>query len=133
VEEEVVVEPLGGNRHRLLQSPGLVLGLAAGDVFEVGERGECRVLERGRNVCIQIFFRADGPSLEARATEGLAALKGRLDGKTAKELVYTVPVSSGFTEMERVLADLVSRFPGAEWYYGNVYDPNDGVTPLNWW
>jgi hypothetical protein len=23
--------------------------------------------------------------------------------------------------------------PNCEWYYGNVYDLKDGVTPLNWW
>ena len=19
------------------------------------------------------------------------------------------------------------------WYYGNIYDPEDGITPLEWW
>jgi hypothetical protein len=27
----------------------------------------------------------------------------------------------------------LARFPDSIWYYGNVYDPEDGVTPLNWW
>lgn len=26
-----------------------------------------------------------------------------------------------------------SAFPVDKWMYGNVYDVNDGVTPLNWW
>jgi hypothetical protein len=26
-----------------------------------------------------------------------------------------------------------SKYPGCQWIYGNVYDPADGVTPLNWW
>lgn len=34
VEEEVLVTQLSDHRFRLLESPGLILGLAAGDVFE---------------------------------------------------------------------------------------------------
>ncbi len=25
------------------------------------------------------------------------------------------------------------HFVGVEWYYGNVYETHDGVTPMNWW
>jgi hypothetical protein len=32
----------------------------------------------------------------------------------------------------RTLGEMMEQFPGSEWYYGNVYDPRDGVTPLNW-
>jgi hypothetical protein len=24
-------------------------------------------------------------------------------------------------------------YPNTIWYYGNVYDPEDGETPLEWW
>lgn len=47
--------------------------------------------------------------------------------------MYTVPVSAGFVAIEGVLNGLNDRFPDYEWFYGNVYDPKDGETPLNWW
>jgi hypothetical protein len=84
VTEEVRVAPLGEGRFRVLQSPGLVLGIAAGDAIEL------------------------------------------LDG-------LTIDVAAGFPALEARLNALVAQFPGCEWYYGNVHDPDDGVTPLNWW
>jgi hypothetical protein len=133
VEEEVLVEPLGASRYRLLRSPGLVLGMAAGDVFELTADGHFRVTARGGNLCIQLFFRTAPPGLEQEATRRLAELGGTLDGMAPMALVYTVPASSGFGVIESTLRALVEEFPGTEWYYGNVYDPKDGVTPLNWW
>ena len=114
---------------RLLKSPGLVLGLAAGDLFEVDHQKAPRVIERGGNICVQVFSREPGlvePLLTARFVE----IGGRLDGRSHKELVYTVPVTAGFTAIEKALEQ-----PDAviEWIYGNVFDPVDGVTPLDWW
>jgi hypothetical protein len=52
VEESVLVETLGPNRFRLVRSPGLVPGLAAGDEFELAaaEAHGYRLLIRGGNV-----------------------------------------------------------------------------------
>lgn len=133
VLEELRVEPCGDSTFRLLASPGLTLGLAAGDVINVDSLGSYQVVERGRNLCIQVFCRS---GVEGVAREGVARfepLGGRLDGKTSKELVFTVPVEAGFERVEAVLGALVGEFEGIEWFYGNVYDPVDGVTPLNWW
>jgi hypothetical protein len=47
--------------------------------------------------------------------------------------VFTVPVSAGFGAVEAAFDGYVRRQPGAEWYFGNVYDERDGMTPLNWW
>jgi hypothetical protein len=128
IYEDVVVEQEGAH-YRLAQSPGLVIGIAAGDLFELNANEAPRVIERGGNVCVQIF------SLEADAVERVlgpqfTTLGGRLDGRTTKNLVYTVPVSAGFDAIEALFAELASP---VEWHYGNVYDPKDGVTPLNWW
>jgi hypothetical protein len=133
VDEEVLVEPLGATRYRLLRSPGLVLGMAAGDVFECTGKGGFQVITRGGNLCVQLLFRSAPAGLEEQATRRLGGLGGKLDGKASMELVYTLPVSSGFASIERVLNALVLEYPSVEWYYGNVYDPKDGVTPLNWW
>jgi hypothetical protein len=131
--EEVHVEPCGPATYRLLQSPGLTGGVAAGDVIVVDANGLFKVVERAGNVCIQIYSRDGLPEAEQFATPEFAKIGGRLDGRAPKVLVYTVSVDAGFPAIERVLADIKSRFPSLEWYYGNVYDPADGVTPLNWW
>ena len=131
--EQVVVDSLGSDRYRLKQSPGLVLGLAAGDVFELTSDGKPNVLKRGGNVCIQIFHPEGHSQFEPTVTKKFDQLGGRLDGRASREIVYTIPVTAGFVVIERVLKELVADFPNVEWFYGNVYDPDDGVTPLNWW
>jgi len=133
VEESVQAEELEGSRYRLVQSPGLVLGLAADDEFELHDDGTFEVTRRGGNLCIQIFFLKGAAALEPDASRLLEPLGGRLDGKTKQALVYTVPVAVGFPVVERALGELTLQFPLMEWYYGNVHDPVDGVTPLNWW
>ena len=130
--EEVVLERLGAMRFKVVQSPGLVLGIAAGDVIEVsGDR--FKIVTRGQNVAIQVFAREGLDELEQRLTSSLSKLGGWLDGRAALQLVYTVPVSAGFPAIEQALRQTVAQYKGAEWYYGNVYDNDDGVTPLNWW
>jgi hypothetical protein len=42
-----------------------------------------------------------------------------------------VPAAAGFARIESIMADAVQRVPGAEWWYGNVYD--DAGAPLRWW
>jgi hypothetical protein len=44
-----------------------------------------------------------------------------------------VPLSEGFSKIEKVFNSTVEKCSGYGWSYGNVYDPTDGVTPLNWW
>ena len=131
--EEVHVEPRGVDRYVLLQSPGLALGIAAGDIFSVASDKTFRVLERAGNVCIQIFGPPRVQDIEHDVTRMLSDIEGRLDGMSDEELVYTVPLTSGFNSIETVLERVVRLHPSLEWYYGNVYDPDDGVTPLNWW
>jgi hypothetical protein len=131
--EEVVAEYQGMRKYKLLRSPGLALGIAAGDEFELSEDGTYKVLQRGGNICLQIFATAGIAALETDATARLAPLGATLDGKSTKELVYTISVTVGFESIEAALESLLRNHPSAEWYYGNVYDPLDGVTPLGWW
>jgi hypothetical protein len=134
VTEEVLVERVDGGRYRLLRSPGLVLGLAAGDVFEVKAGGAFEVLSREGNLCIQIYVPGEGAEeIESAARHEMESLGGRLDGKATGQLVFTVHVSAGFGPVQEALGRLMSQFDDVEWYYGNVYEPHDGVTPMNWW
>ncbi len=57
VVESLLVEPAGEGVYRLLRSPGLVDGLAAGDVFRLLPCDEApfEILERGGNVAVQIY------------------------------------------------------------------------------
>lgn len=135
VLEEVRAIPLGGLRFEVHQSPGLVLGLAAGDFIELlpQDGSRFRVIKHGGNLCIQIFCSNVTKELISNCRDVCASLGGRLDGCAKKQVVLTMPVASGFPAIEAALNKLVSRHAGCEWYYGNVYDEVDGVTPLNWW
>lgn len=140
VPENVLVEPIRENRFRLLRSPGLVQGIAAGDEFEIApdEPFGYRVLKRGRNVCLQIFVNTDKVDELRRTLTPLAQqLGGSLDGDATSAnlaiLVFTIPIAVGFPAIESLMANAKAISPSCEWFYGNVYDPTDGVTPLNWW
>jgi hypothetical protein len=133
VFEEIVVEKIGDSEYLLLKSPGLVIGMAAGDTFRLLENSRFEIVTRGKNVCVQIFYPAEPINLEKEATSLVVSLGGRLDGRSRKQLVYTIPVSAGFKKIEQVLNLLTDKFAGIEWYYSNVYDEKDGITPLNWW
>jgi hypothetical protein len=134
VYEHVLVEPLEDGRYRLLQSPQFVLGIAAGDVFEVIGDRRPSVTERGGNLCVQVYVHTPVDEVERVAMELLKPLNVRLDGKTAAELVFTIPLVAGnFVPVEAALARLVERCPSIEWFYNNVYDDLDGITPLDWW
>ncbi len=131
--ESVLVELIGPRRYLVLASPGLLEGFAAGDEIELTpEQGSgYRVTKRGGNVCVQFFWNADEsrPWLEPQ----VAALGGRLDGQTPGLLVFTIPVTAGFPAIESIFYEADKRYPGCRWMYGNVYDPADGITQLNWW
>jgi hypothetical protein len=133
VYEELLVAERGPDTYELLASPGLVLGAAAGDTIRVGRGCSLEVVGRGGNLCVQLFRSQGVAEIEDFSTTAVAPMRGQLDGKSAGQLVYTIPVSTGFAAVEQALKRIVERFPDVEWYYGNVYDPSDGVTPLDWW
>lgn len=137
-EETLPVAALGGGHYRLLASPGFVEGLAAGDEFELDASVACghRVLRRGGNLCVW-FYHAEPLSEESVATADVRlvaeSLGGHLDGGYSRMLVLTIPLAAGFDAVAHAFDEAVHRHAGSAWLYGNVYDPSDGMTPLNWW
>lgn len=131
VFENLLVDRLDDGTFRLAVSPGLYLGVAAGDVVEFDQDNpELKILERGGNLCVQVY--GDPSVLESLAPR-MQEIGGSFDGGVSNLAIFTVSVRVGFPRIEAVLNRFVDENPGVEWYFGNVYDPNDGVTPLNWW
>ncbi|MEJ7809765.1 MAG: DUF4265 domain-containing protein [Gemmatimonadaceae bacterium] len=137
-EEALPVAAVGPARFRLLASPGIVEGLAAGNEFVLDDIAPpgYRVVERGGNLWVWFYF---APPVEEHSGEtadvrrAVEALGGWLDGGYSKMLVFTVPLAAGFAAVARAFDAAVARQPGSQWLYGNVYDPTDGETPLDWW
>lgn len=128
VYEELLVEK-NRDGFLLLATPGLVLGVAAGDTFTLDESGRASVLRRGRNLAVQLYgAHSSADELAAK----LAPYGARIDARARRLTVLTVPVAIGFPILEGFLNDWSHDVPDGQWFYGNVYDV-DGVTPLNWW
>ena len=137
-EEVLPVADVGPGRHCLLASPGFVEGLAAGDEFELDSDAPLghRVVRRGGNLCVW-FYHSEPLSESSEVTADVRriaeSLGGHLDGGYSRMLVLTIPFAAGFDAVAHAFDDAVRRHAGASWRYGNVYDPADGMTPLNWW
>ncbi|WP_412543283.1 DUF4265 domain-containing protein [Longispora sp. K20-0274] len=131
VLEEVLVSRLADGDYRLLVTPGLVLGVAAGDTISVDEESHLHALvARGGNIAVHVYGNA---ASVLSVADDIRALGGWHDGGLKEVLtVYTVPYRDGFRALEAILNGLVHSDPAIEWYYGNVYAA-DEVTPLRWW
>ena len=133
-QEPVHVIDLGGERFRLLHSPGFVQGIAAGDEFQIlDEQGAFRVLHRSGNIAVQVFSEVPVEPMVGDFTRRVAEIGGVLDGRIEQGMVFTIPIQAGFPTIEALFNELVAAHAGMEWLYGNVYDPRDGMTPLDWW
>jgi hypothetical protein len=132
--EPVPARKLPDETFQILASPGLVEGIAAGDVVRVLDHvlGTFEVVLRGGNVSIKIISPGSIQPLIKRLQEDFERIGGWIDGKIERAAVFTVPVKVGFRPMEELMARIIAAFPGLVWYYGNVYGA-DGVTPLKWW
>jgi hypothetical protein len=135
VFEKINAEHLGFQKYLIITSPGFALGVAAGDIIELSPdlRGRFSVVKRGGNLCIQILSEKGIKNICDKYTARIEKIGGWIDGEGPKVLVYTIPVSVGFRQVEEIMNNVALDFPDSEWYYGNVYDPEDGVTPLRWW
>ena len=120
---------------RLMKSPLLTRNLAAGDILRAinPDAAEYQLIERSGNLSIRFFGRDQLGILEETLSSKLEKLGGCLDLKTQRALVYTIHVSIGFQNIEQTIDDVCKDYPEVIWYYGNVYDPEDGTTPLGWW
>jgi hypothetical protein len=136
-----VLEKLEVKRHEqegtyeLLHSPLFVRDLAAGDVFncEDDNPASYKVIKRSGKLAVRVFCKDNPEELESTLTPEVEKLDGTLDLKTDRALVYSVHVNIGFGEIERLFDNAIADTQGSIWYYGNIYDREDGVTPLNWW
>ena len=131
--QPVEVEHLGAHEYRILSSPGLVEGIAAGDTIRVTDAslGHFEVLSRGGNIAIKFASPSPLSHILPAVSAELEAIGGRLDGSVETAAVWTVPASAGFTRIEAIMNAAVNRMAGSGWWYGNVYD--DAGEPLRWW
>lgn len=120
---------------RLIKSPAFVRGLAADDRirYPVDNATTYDLLEHSGNLSVRVFSKHNTEELDQALTPEVELIDGRIDISSPGLLVYTIHVSIGFQRIEAVLNKTLARFPDTIWFYGNVYDPEDGVTPLNWW
>lgn len=134
VFEEVPVEDAGGGRYRILASPGLLDGLAAGDTFEPSADGRFRVAERSGNICVQVWYPglALADRIDAELVPAVQAIGGWLDGRDRGVSAFTVPLTATFRRIESVFGDWAASADGAGWVYGNVYAEGSD-DPLRWW
>lgn len=136
VMENVEVYALTKKNHfEMIRSPLFLRNLAAGDIFSIDgtKPGLTKVEQRSGRLCIRVFRKENIEELELRITPEVEKLDGSLDIVTEKALVYSLHVNIGFGEIESLFDGFMAQFTDSVWYYGNVYDPNDGITPLSWW
>jgi len=120
---------------RLMKSPLLTRNLAAGDVVRQvnPEKAEYELINRSGNICIRVFGQEELINVEQALTPKFEKIGGCLDIQTPRGLVYTIHISIGFETIESLLNKTCKDYPEVVWYYGNIYDPEDGITPLEWW
>ena len=137
VFESLEVELLSADNDevRLLRSPLLTRNLAAGDKLNVvnAATAEYELIERSGNLSIRVLRKEEIDPVEQLLTPKIEKLGGVLDHSNPRALVYTIHVSIGFNANEALLNEACAQFPGTLWNYGNVYDPEDGTTPMEWW
>lgn len=133
VVERLQVKELPEDKLQLVRSPAFIKGLASGDIIKLGsDRQHFEIVQHSGNLAVVIFSRGDVKALSEALTPEVEKLGGSLDLETDRMLVYSVHVSLGFQALEELFKKYTA---GGEsiWQYGNVYDPADGETPLNWW
>lgn len=132
--EQLQVRELDDGSLQLVQSPAFAKGLASGDTLRMlPQTREFDLVKRSGNLSIRVFSRGDIEQLSDQLTPELEKLGGELERETPRMLSYAIHVSCGFDAIEAILNRYVGQDGQSQWMYGNVYDPQDGVTPLNWW
>ena len=134
IVEKLQVRELENGQLQLVQSPAFVKGLASGDVIRCDSPNqEFEIVQHSGNLSIRVFSRDDINVVAEALTPELEKLGGELDVETPRMLVYSIHVSCGFNTIETILNRYVGHDGSGAWMYGNVYDPVDGETLLNWW
>jgi hypothetical protein len=134
IVEKLHVRELDNGEMQLVKSPAFIKGLASGDVIRCDvPNQEFDIVHRGGNLSVRVFSRSAIDLLADALTPEIEKLGGDLDIETPRMLVYSIHVSCGFSVIEDLLNQFVGKDGESAWMYGNVYDPIDGQTPLNWW
>ncbi len=121
--------------YEILKAPLFVRNLARGDVIATGPQaqGTYTLIQRSGNLAIRIFSKNKLDELELVLTPEVEKLDGSLDIQTPRALSYSLHVNLGFAVIEALFDNMMASFADTVWYYGNVYDPRNGLNPLNWW
>lgn len=133
IVERLSVRQQDDDSFQLVKSPAFIRGIASGDVVKLlPDTKEFEIKQHSGNLCIRVYARTGLEAMSDQLTPELEKLGGELDTETPRFLVYSIHVSCGFKAIESLLNQYASG-DDRMWVYGNVYDPADGVTPLNWW
>ncbi|WP_341936927.1 DUF4265 domain-containing protein [Marinimicrobium sp. C2-29] len=134
IVEQLPAIELDAGQLQLVRSPAFAQGIAGGDVVKLlPATQELELVKRSGNVSLRVFTKGDMASLADKLVPPLEKLGGELDLNNDRMLVFTIHVSCGFEAIEKILEDAIGKDELSAWRYGNVYDPADGTTPLNWW
>ncbi len=134
IVEKLPVRELDSGELQLVQSPAFAKGLASGDRLKCSpSTREFEIVQRSGNLSVRVFSKGDIGELADALIADMEKLGGELDLETQRMLVFSIHVSCGFSAIENILNQHVGIDGQSAWMYGNVYDPNDGTTPLNWW
>lgn len=134
VVEQIRVIKTENEHYRLVQSPAFVQGLASGDEIKYDSSDNSfELIKHSGNVAIRIFARTGLEALRDNLRAALEKLGGELDYANDRMMIFSIHVSCGFKETEAILNKHITAESESMWVYGNVYDPKDGTTPLNWW
>jgi hypothetical protein len=132
--EKLPVRELESGELQLVQSPAFAKGLASGDRLKCSpSTREFEIVQRSGNLSVRVFSKNDINKLADALIADMEKLGAELDLETPRMLVFSIHVSCGFSAIETILNEHIGRDGESTWMYGNVYDPNDGTTPLNWW
>jgi hypothetical protein len=135
VVERLEVHVNAQNECQLVRSPAFVKGIASGDVIKLTQAAEgapqFELVRRSGNLAVRVMSKGDTQAISERLTPLIEQLGGELDVESPRLLIYSLHVSLGFSTIETLLNNAMDE--SSVWVYGNVYDPADGTTPLNWW
>ncbi|MGI8333873.1 DUF4265 domain-containing protein [Actinomadura scrupuli] len=132
VHEVVPVERLPDGRYKIVGTPAMVLGCAAGDIVVFDQNKRVQVLQRGGNLAVQAFPVVElVPTDVGRLREAMTPLGGLVESPPdLRFVVVTVPVTAGFPRVESIMDEWAAE-ANANWWYGNVEDDEGAL--LNWW
>jgi len=123
------------DHYELLKSPLFIRNLASGDIFHFSKLnpGLLTVKERSGMLEVRVFRKSAIDALAEQLSPEVEKLDGRLEIQTDHALSYSIHVNNGFAPIEALFDGAMADYPDSVWYYGNIYDPVDGITPLYWW